>query len=385
MPVSTTDKTVSLYDSPSSPADGAVPPEKSSAQPSPEVPTSAPAALPVVAATVEGASPEAAASQAEPASPSDTAPAGSAPEVAAPEPAVGLKPMVAPEPQTPPEPQPQAAPVAPPAFAPSPERVGGPADQTSTIALGSTRPASGEEPEPGKEEATPTHPGTARRAAESVTFNEPAGQGAQAQPAHQAQPGQDDQEAQALAERQEAEQRARERAERDRRLGTVHADEQAEPVVPAVAPKPTTDKFFGSVGLFVLRLVTAALVGVYGFQSLTQRQPVIDTIARIGVPQASTAAWVFAGLLLLVALMILFGFATRVAGFILAALGVVMLVFVKWGAFNPFRAGQPGFSGDIELLLVGVGWLLLFIGAGGWSLDAGMRRSRAKRKLESQI
>ncbi len=164
----------------------------------------------------------------------------------------------------------------------------------------------------------------------------------------------------------------------------MHADEQAEPVVPATVPKPTTDKFMGSVGLFVLRLVTAALVGVFGFQVLTQRQPVIDTITRIGIPQASLAAWALAGLLLLVAAMILAGFGTRVAGFILAALGVASLVFVKWGAFNPFREGQPGFSGDVDLLLAGVGWTLLFIGAGGWSLDAGVRRSRARKKLEGQ-
>ncbi|MFT8394823.1 DoxX family membrane protein [Propionibacterium sp.] len=188
-------------------------------------------------------------------------------------------------------------------------------------------------------------------------------------------------EEQLLAEQQEAERRAQEKAERDRRLGTVRADGQAEPA-PAPVPMPSTDKFPASIGLFVLRLVTAVMTLTYGYQVLTQRSPVINTISRIGVPEANYVAWGLAGLLFVVSVMILFGLGTRIAGFIIAALGAAMLVFVKWGNFNPFVAGVPGFSGDIDLVLAAVGWTFLFVGAGGWSLDAGSRHARIRRKLE---
>lgn len=416
--MSTTDKTESLYDSVTSPADAgeqadvAVPAADSGHSSEHPVETSPAESAAATTSPVAPAAPTAGPSAVVPSTDSkgpesaveDTAALGSKPAPAAqamtdggpdqrePAPQTAPKADVAPRPipnatptqvppvipkadvpapipSTPPAPQPVVAPH--PVLAP--ERAAVPTGGTTTVVWNKDVDARNQT-HPGAAGAA-NHSGTARRAAQSLSSGDGAEEAAQARA---------QQEAQARAQQEEAELRAREKAERDRRLGTVHADEQAEPVVPATVPKPTTDKFMGSVGLFVLRLVTAALVGVFGFQVLTQRQPVIDTITRIGIPQASLAAWALAGLLLLVAAMILAGFGTRVAGFILAALGVASLVFVKWGAFNPFREGQPGFSGDVDLLLAGVGWTLLFIGAGGWSLDAGVRRSRARKKLEGQ-
>ena len=89
-------------------------------------------------------------------------------------------------------------------------------------------------------------------------------------------------------------------------------------------------------------------------------------------------------LALVLAAMILFGLGTRIAAVLLAALAVATLVLFRWGHFNPFVAGRAGFSGDLEFLLAGIGLCLLFVGAGGWSVDAGLRRSRARRKARLQ-
>ncbi|MDN5985654.1 MAG: hypothetical protein L0H88_08035 [Propionibacterium sp.] len=48
-------------------------------------------------------------------------------------------------------------------------------------------------------------------------------------------------------------------------------------------------------------------------------------------------------------------------------------------------AGTAGFSGDIELLLAGIGLVFLLVGAGGWSLEGGIRRSRVRRKQEAEF
>ena len=59
---------------------------------------------------------------------------------------------------------------------------------------------------------------------------------------------------------------------------------------------------------------------------------------------------------------------------------VLALTFIFWGSFAIFKT--MGFKGELELLLAGCGVLLLFLGAGGWSIDAAYRRSRAAAKAE---
>lgn len=190
-------------------------------------------------------------------------------------------------------------------------------------------------------------------------------------------------EAQVRSQQAEAAARARQRAERDRRLGTVAA---AEPPAPAAATpvKRTTDRFAGSLGLFFLRLVGAIVVGVLGFQIITETEPVIKALQGIGVPQADMVAMGVGVGALAIAVMILFGLGTRIAAAILVALAGATLAFFRWGHFNPFTAGQAGFSGDMEFLLAGLGLCLLFVGAGGWSIDGSLRRSRARKKARAQ-
>lgn len=178
--------------------------------------------------------------------------------------------------------------------------------------------------------------------------------------------------------------RARERAVRERRLGTV-AQQSSEPVVVEKPQAPSTDKVAPSLGLFLMRLIAAVMIGVYGYQALTKREPVVQALISIGVPRASMVTWGLSVLLLVMAVMLVFGFGTRVAGALTTVLAGLTLAFYRWGDFNPFIAGQAGFSGDIELLLAGIGLVFLLVGAGGWSIDGGMRRSRLRRKEEEDL
>lgn len=188
----------------------------------------------------------------------------------------------------------------------------------------------------------------------------------------------------ARVKQEEAAQRARERAARERRLGTV-AQQPQEPLVIEKPQGPSTDKFAPALGLFLMRLVTAVIIGVYGYQMLTERQPVVDALVSIGIPRAGMVTWGLSVLLLVMAVMFVFGFGARVAGALTTVLAGLTIAFYRWGDFNPFVAGTAGFSGDIELLLAGIGLVFLLVGAGGWSLDGGIRRSRVRRKQEAEF
>jgi uncharacterized membrane protein YphA (DoxX/SURF4 family) len=163
-------------------------------------------------------------------------------------------------------------------------------------------------------------------------------------------------------------------------LGTVR-NTQPDELPPAKPAKPANDRFLGSVGLLLLRLVSALVVGVYGFQLLVDRQPVIRDLQLWNVPAADVWSWVVAAVLLVLSVTLLFGFLTRASGFVLALLAILTLVFLRWGAFNPFQEGQLGFTGQLELLLAGIGLLLVFLGSGGWAIDGGIRASK-RRKAE---
>lgn len=172
-------------------------------------------------------------------------------------------------------------------------------------------------------------------------------------------------------------------AERDKALGTVRpvADDEPRPV--AVA-KRTTDKFLGSLGLLVLRLVLAGVVGVFGYQVLINRPPIEQGLTRLGTPD-SVNVWLAIGLgvvLLAAALLLVLGWGTRIAATVLTVIGVVFLAFYRFGAFNPILENQWGIYGDRELLATAAGFLLITTGAGGWAIDHGIRRGRARRKAQ---
>jgi uncharacterized membrane protein YphA (DoxX/SURF4 family) len=158
--------------------------------------------------------------------------------------------------------------------------------------------------------------------------------------------------------------------------------------VPLVAPEPvivhkrTNDKFWGSVGLFLLRLVLAAILAVRGLNILTDIPAAQAQFAQTVIPYPSIMAIVTGVAALLIALSLILGLLTRAAGLGIALIGGGALAFVQWGSWSPFIAGRPGFLGDYELLLTAVGILLLCIGAGGWSLDRSVRAGRERNKAE---
>ncbi len=161
------------------------------------------------------------------------------------------------------------------------------------------------------------------------------------------------------------------------------------PVAAAVAtPKKATDGFWASLGLFLVRLVLAAIFGVRGVQMLLEpqktQQMLTNTVVPVSVvPIVATVAAVGC---LLVALAMLLGLATRAAGLGAALVTGGALALVYWGAsFSIFRKFEPGtlefgFWGEEQLLITVIGLLILFIGAGGWSVDRSLRASRQRDK-----
>lgn len=159
--------------------------------------------------------------------------------------------------------------------------------------------------------------------------------------------------------------------------------------VPLVAPAPvvvhkrTNDKFWGSLGLFLLRIVLAAIFAVRGLNILTDIPAAQAQFAKTIIPQPEIMAIVTGVAAELIALSLLLGLLTRVAGLGIALIAGGALAFVYWSpAWSPFVPGQSGFLGEYELLLAAVGVLLLLVGGGGWSLDRSFRAGRERDKQE---
>ncbi|WP_420176854.1 DoxX family protein [Luteococcus sp. OSA5] len=189
------------------------------------------------------------------------------------------------------------------------------------------------------------------------------------------------QEAAAQAEADDrAAQRARERAERGRALGKVPVSDGPDPVRPTI-PKPTTDKFVPSLGLFLLRLVTGGIMGVHGVQKLTDIAGTQQFLGSLGLPSPQYLAWGTGIAEVLAGVALVFGLLTRLAGLGVAVVAIAALALVKWTSTKIFESGQPGFAGELELLLAAVGLTLLFVGAGRWSIDGAFRTARRRAKM----
>ena len=168
--------------------------------------------------------------------------------------------------------------------------------------------------------------------------------------------------------------------QRKKKLGVVTPTADETPLAPARPPKRTTDKWFGSLGLFVLRLVTAAILGIRGYQMVTDIPGTRDLLAAINMPYLEYFPWALAIAHLLAALALVFGFGTRVVGLCVTALAVCVLALVKWGTVEIFQSGVPGFVGELEVLLAAVGFTLFTLGGGRWGLDGSIRDTRLRNK-----
>ncbi|MDO5093059.1 MAG: DoxX family membrane protein [Propionibacteriaceae bacterium] len=185
-------------------------------------------------------------------------------------------------------------------------------------------------------------------------------------------------------ERRLQEQLAAERAARNERLGVVKTSSANESRTPPTPEKRSTDRPLASFGLFFLRVVTAAILGIIAYQGLTNIDGTAAVLERTLLPQPRLLAWIGGFTLISLALLLVVGLLQRVVGVVLLLLSVVSLVFIRWGQFSPFVPGVEGFMGDRDLLLGAVGLLLICVGGGGWGIDAAFRHSRQAKKAEQE-
>jgi len=183
---------------------------------------------------------------------------------------------------------------------------------------------------------------------------------------------------------EEAKLAAERAARRDARVAALAATAPMAIAAPApvIVHKRTNDKFWGSLGLFLLRLVVAVIFAIRGLNIVTDIPAAQATFAKTILPEPQLMAIVTGVASLLIALSLVLGLLTRLAGLGIALIAGGVLAFVLWGPWSPFVAGQPGFLGEFELLLAAVGLLFLLIGGGGWSLDRSFRAGRERDKAE---
>jgi hypothetical protein len=148
---------------------------------------------------------------------------------------------------------------------------------------------------------------------------------------------------------------------------------------------PSTYNKFPSLMLFLLRLVVIALMGIRVWQDTSPLSATIATWENTLVPDAyaKLAAYSQIGVEALIALLLLFGLGSRLAGALTTILAVTWLALVLWGVGSPFDAAGSGvvFAGEFQVLLAAVGLVLLGVGTGGWlTLDSFFHRARIERK-----
>jgi putative oxidoreductase len=138
------------------------------------------------------------------------------------------------------------------------------------------------------------------------------------------------------------------------------------------------DRFDNAAGLFLLRLVTAAVMGVHGYQKVQDRTGTLQQVRALHLPAPDTVAMIFGPIEIAIAVALVIGLAVRAAGLGTAIVAIGALVLVRWTSPDTiFVAHQPGFTGETELLLAGIGLLLLGVGGGGWGLDRKVRDRRS--------
>jgi len=181
-----------------------------------------------------------------------------------------------------------------------------------------------------------------------------------------------------------AAERAARREAREQALAAADVRTVA-PAEPIVVTRRSTDQFFGALALFLLRLVVAAIMAVRGLEIVTNLGAAEALLATTLIPEPRIMAMVIGGAALAIAVALVFGLLTRVAGLGVTLITGGALVFVLWGNWSPFVPGQPGFIGELELLLAVVGLVFLMIGGGGFSLDRSFRKSREKDRLAAHV
>ena len=175
--------------------------------------------------------------------------------------------------------------------------------------------------------------------------------------------------------------RREERAARDRQLGKVIAapDDADEPLVTKFTT-PSTYKGLPSLGVLLFRLVIAAVVGIRAWQHITHLSATRDMWAATIVPSPGIIAWTQIGLEIAIAVMLVLGLGTRIAGLLLLILAIAQLAFVQWGVVSPFQPGAADFIGAVDVMLAGAGVLFATVGGGRIAFDGAIHTGHIGRK-----
>lgn len=185
---------------------------------------------------------------------------------------------------------------------------------------------------------------------------------------------------------EEAEEQARQarlqeqRDARDARLGIVSGTGEGGVRVVEKPVKRQADRGFGAFSLFLFRLVVAGIIGVLGYQVLTDIDGATEFLSTTVIPEPRLVAWILGfGFVALAALLVL-GLGARLVGFLLFAVAVASLVTIRWGQFSIFQPGMEGFLGDRTLLTAVSGLVISAFGAGRASIDGAIHAARQKAK-----
>ncbi len=115
-----------------------------------------------------------------------------------------------------------------------------------------------------------------------------------------------------------------------------------------------------SLGLLVMRIVIAAIFITHGVMKLGAIDQTASFFASIGIPMASTMAWVVALLEVIGGTMMLLGLWTGVFGTLLAIIMIVAIFTTKLG--SPFQKAEL----DLAILALTLG--IVFSGPGKYAL-----------------
>jgi uncharacterized membrane protein YphA (DoxX/SURF4 family) len=152
---------------------------------------------------------------------------------------------------------------------------------------------------------------------------------------------------------------------------------------PQMIGLPSTYGKFPSFTIMLLRFVVAALMGIRAVQDASHLSATTAIWENTVLPSPQIFAWGQICVEAACALLLVFGIGVRLVGALLVVLNIGLLAFVYWGAVSPFQDGVSGFTGELQILLIGVGLLLIGVGGGGWlSVDSFIHRDRVRRRNE---
>lgn len=144
----------------------------------------------------------------------------------------------------------------------------------------------------------------------------------------------------------------------------------------------TTDLMHASLGLFLLRLVTAGILGIHGYQHLDNHNGFKAFLTSLNLPSPEWMAWGVGIAEVLAAVALVFGLLTRLTGLCVCALMAGILVRVLWQHGISIHSHDSGFKGELELLLGTVGLMFALLGGGRWGIDGAFRAGRARNRDE---